>query len=85
MNPWALHKLDRVKGKKVDKEELRDCPFCGGNVRIVRNSHNQYYVACTQCDCIWWAKSKYPMENTDKEMVIDSWNRRVTESQLPIP
>ena len=62
-----------------NSDNLMDCPFCGGKVRAVQNSHNQYYVVCNQCDCIWWAKSKYPMENTDKKMVINAWNRRVRE------
>ena len=50
-------------------EELKPCPFCGGDAKIVED--DLVWVECTEC----WAKS-----GTDsmagKEMVIYDWNTR---------
>ena len=49
---------------------LRRCPYCNGNVRIIRLSGKEYYIRCEGCD----------MEHLDYKNPVDlkeQWNRWV--------
>lgn len=56
-------------------EELKPCPFCGGNARLLVNDGVR--VICCKCyigtmimkDVMW-------QESNAVETVIDAWNRR---------
>ena len=49
-------------------EELKKCPFCGGEAEV-RPFLHQYVIGCTQC-------SGAMMPFNTKEEVIEAWNTR---------
>lgn len=59
-------------------KELKQCPFCGGNAKLVKRklrtgfypSGGTYYVHCAEC-----LITTQPSKNA--EIVIETWNRRV--------
>lgn len=61
----------------MDKQtELKPCPFCGGNAKIVEGydcllGETVYYIEC--CDC----KATFLDGNDNRENEIKKWNRRV--------
>ena len=64
-------------------DELKPCPFCGGNaetrrVTPLRNSITQTYdgvfVICTQC---LTSSNNYP----GTKAAIEHWNRRINDEQ----
>ena len=58
-------------------EELKPCPFCGGEAKVWHCSDldiRNYLVICEDCG----ACTKY----TDSEdLCIEAWNRRVNDGQ----
>ena len=52
--------------------ELKPCPFCGGDVMLSINYAEQWKVYCTQCERICWIG-----ELRNETSVIEAWNRRV--------
>lgn len=63
--------------------ELKPCPFCGGKAVYRKKSGDYGYtpdihlVECTRCDAEIRATS---LDYKDlKDVVVDKWNRRVTE------
>lgn len=50
-------------------DELKPCPFCGGEAKVQRFPHN-YAVYCTECYA-----STIQFKPTDKE-AVEAWNRR---------
>ena len=67
-------------------EELKPCPFCGGDVRNVYPVNptlfdNHFLVICQQCGCIgpfsdeWKNGSLSPREFQEK--AVTAWNTRV--------
>jgi Lar family restriction alleviation protein len=58
-------------------EELKACPFCGGNaVLVTKFSHLAYFVECERETCTALLQA-----DTEAE-VIEMWNRRQTEDDL---
>lgn len=54
-------------------EELKKCPFCGGEAELCKGSGEWYWVVCTICDITQW--------NThDKQEAIKAWNKRTKEA-----
>lgn len=54
-------------------EELKPCPFCGGEAVLISNDKEQLYsVECQSCDC-------GTCDHLGPEIAIDVWNRRVKE------
>jgi Lar family restriction alleviation protein len=51
------------------KEELKPCPFCGGEA-MKRKSNRVYYVFCTNC-------SVKTVDSITPDGAIAAWNRRV--------
>jgi Lar family restriction alleviation protein len=51
------------------KEELKTCPFCGGEA-MKRKSNRVYYVFCTNC-------SVKTVDSITPDGAIAAWNRRV--------
>lgn len=54
-------------------EELKKCPFCGGEAKFykVYDFVNRYVVKCTKC--------YIRIVGFRKEDVIEAWNRRAEE------
>lgn len=54
-------------------EELKKCPFCGGNTRLER-INVPYAVGCDNSNCLgWYYKNWHFKERRD---AIESWNKR---------
>ena len=60
-------------------EELKSCPFCGGEAEIVDNGEtrsNKYYfvdVSCKNTNCRGYTSC---LEFKTKQKAIEAWNRR---------
>lgn len=67
-------------------EELKKCPFCGGNAEYTKvgNSHigiKEATIKCTRCFVKYhqkFLKKRFDFDWIDKIM-IEKWNRRVCE------
>lgn len=54
------------------KEELKPCPFCGGEATTYK-AEGWHYVSCVNDDCI----ASVSMQSfSSEEEAIDAWNRR---------
>ena len=54
--------------------ELKPCPFCGGNARIHDMGDGRKHVECSKC------KGKYGDDwgkNGSNEELIEKWNTRI--------
>lgn len=74
-----------LKNRKVLKmEELKNCPFCGGNrkdVTIVTFKNTEVLTMEVSCKCGAYVEARAdvldePSESALKEYVIEKWNRR---------
>ena len=61
-------------------EELKPCPFCGGEAKV-EISLGRYSVICTNCDATILPSTT--LNNPTKDDVIANWNRR-TEKQCAL-
>lgn len=53
-------------------EELKPCPFCGGEVELVGvNSGNPFHIWCENCELEFGVDKDY-----HTYQVIEAWNRR---------
>lgn len=63
-------------------ENLKPCPFCGGEAKFRNECHNDLLIACVKCtDCLastYANSNSYHGRTLDEleEMVIKAWNRR---------
>jgi Lar family restriction alleviation protein len=70
--------------KNADRpEELKPCPFCGGEAELVEHEPNSmtYYVRCLRCDCATRLISNRG-DSGAKELCSEAWNTRAYESEL---
>lgn len=60
-------------------EELKPCPFCGGEARLVHCMNAPCRVVCEECGCgtRWFACD-------GREHAIDEWNRRAERTCHPV-
>lgn len=54
--------------------ELKPCPFCGREVKIVEFSDGSGHIECPRCPGDGWSWRSF---GNGKEQIINSWNRRV--------
>ena len=60
-------------------EELKPCPFCGGEAVICEtNGLHGAYVFCKTC---YSSTDGYQGINTRRKKAIEAWNRRVIDGQ----
>lgn len=52
-------------------EELKKCPFCGGEAKLWSQNEYIYYVSCEECECCT------PAFFNNMRAAIDLWNKRV--------
>ena len=69
--------------------ELKPCPFCGGRAELYADDRYGVCVRCSKCFCM----TSYQADNntirfsfteytyTAVDMVIDRWNKRVTDER----
>jgi len=57
-------------------DELRECPFCGGEARAFQFGHENAYVICQRC------QGKQSVLFPEIKGAILAWNTRDTESTL---
>jgi hypothetical protein len=66
--------------KRMDEEELKPCPFCGGKAKFYEKPVGKYIVVCTECGACnvkkgeWDGFSFYTSIPDAKK----AWNQRVT-------
>lgn len=54
-------------------ENLKPCPFCGGEAKTDYDfNNNRYYVFCRDCDARVY-------DYNSEERVIKEWNKRIYE------
>ncbi len=68
------------------QNELKPCPFCGGEVRLVHTNHKTLYYrvfqfSCNQCGTTFFIpqKSNYKSKEDTEIKAIEAWNRRVED------
>ena len=49
-------------------EELKPCPFCGGNAKLTQWTKTIYSISCIKCDAHFYTYTK--------EEAIKAWNTR---------
>lgn len=66
--------------------ELKPCPFCGGEAKVVHSS--AVYVTCTECGCRTRqmnrrvrVESQKDEERRVEELAVKAWNRRANDEQ----
>lgn len=55
---------------KPKEPEMKPCPYCGGDGRVVADGEGNYTIQCNNCAVFmggWF---------TSREKVIEAWNRR---------
>lgn len=72
---------------KLDIEDLKLCPFCGGKAVVEIEHWGMYSDWIIRCDCCGAciarpADTFYEREPCTREEVIEAWNRRVDNGQL---
>lgn len=55
-------------------EELKPCPFCGGEATLY-NDGVLKYIYCTNCGCRTTRFDWY-----DKKRMVQKWNRRASDA-----
>ena len=70
-----------MKAKLLEDEELKPCPFCGGNALAVWNAKipvkdgsglmHEEQGACVFCD-----NCPAQIRTTEKHLIVEMWNRR---------
>ena len=57
--------------------ELKPCPFCGGDAKIVYDDNKKwFFITCGNEDCDLIVQG---MWHTDLKKAIEEWNRRMTD------
>ena len=63
----------RTYSNPTATDELKPCPFCGGDAEIYDFKDGRYFVGCSNTNCDVYP---YTSIHYDKEDAIAAWNRR---------
>ena len=58
--------------------ELKPCPFCGGEAKILENGFGFFDVSCKKLSCRGYTKF---LHYTNKEKAISKWNTRTPKER----
>lgn len=58
--------------------QLKPCPFCGAEARLVKGKSNLFLLQVRHTDRCFLKNMSDPI-SFDKTILIDSWNRRYEE------
>ncbi len=58
----------RTEEAMSEKQELKPCPFCGGDEEIIDTVDGKFYIQCTECTTL----NVY----FRKKDAVNRWNRR---------
>lgn len=64
------------------KNELKCCPFCGGEAKIYATvtrtvpNHGKHYCYCTKCNASSAPFSDYEDDGSSLFNAVEAWNRR---------
>ena len=58
--------------------DLKDCPFCGGNVRLdeAYSYFRDHVIYCDNCDIVFTLDDC----TTTVEKIAEAWNRRINDA-----
>jgi hypothetical protein len=77
-----IKKFDELKADKIQKkEELKPCPFCGGEAELNKSLGKNWIVICSENSClvnprVVGYQSSKPQYHVD---VVAAWNTRAGE------
>lgn len=59
----------------MSKQKLKPCPFCGGDVRLIRAPLGTNVIICDRCglDAMFFGCEK------NQNKIREAWNRRTTD------
>ena len=59
--------------------ELKQCPFCGGEAKLVRTWH-LHHIVCRSCGATIGEVNEHPNDFRTRDEVIAAWNHRAIDS-----
>lgn len=63
-------------------EQLKPCPFCGGDPVVIRSKHNKrWFARCFECDTLFGYSYTSDAKFNLKKDCIAAWNRRAQENR----
>ena len=69
-------------------EELKPCPFCGGEVSLVKNEsprlhrparNGNYYIECGECALLFGYDEDYGGQFDTEKEATEAWNHRTVK------
>ena len=66
--------------QKKDYPKLRECPFCGGEVKRVIGIMGLNFFKCQKCGAVVSFDNDY--YNTHQNEAIEAWNRRIDYGEI---
>ena len=79
-----------MQNKELKKNLLRECPFCGGEVKGYADNHKKAMIECKNCNMYFGVQLEIGCELVEgwramfdsKEELFEAWNNRVTEAEI---
>lgn len=62
---------------EYDSDDLKPCPFCGCNAKIVMGIHGELSIECSNRNCGISFGSGIWVTSSHKKSIIEKWNSRV--------
>lgn len=62
--------------------ELKPCPFCGGEAKLVNTWNCLCQIICRSCGANIGGIKRHPNDFRTRDEVIAAWNSRTTEKEL---
>ena len=63
--------------------ELKPCPFCGGEAKLVNMWNCLFHIVCRSCGATIGEVKNHPNDFRTRDEVIAAWNRRTAE-KVPV-